>query len=231
MARKCLDFIYRQQQQDHRPQVPLQAENCGTEGNKTEESNDGDGLVPLVINLIHSPGQIRFNAEVSAVLRVSDGALLVVDAVEGKAVQTKELLIEALNEGITPVLMLNKVDRLFIQQFGPEEIYDSMQRVVDDINIFIAAHQLNDLPDQQVSFENGFVCFGSGYFGWSCSIDSFLHLFQKAGSEGEKRAIRKPLSKRENFIRHIIKPIMRMHHAAGVLPSYKKDLKDVDRLT
>jgi translation elongation factor EF-G len=49
--------------------------------------------------------------------------------------------------------MLNKVDRLFIdKQYTAEEVHDCMQRVVDDINSFIATHQLKHFPDQRVSF-------------------------------------------------------------------------------
>jgi elongation factor 2 len=106
-----------------------------------------------------------------------------------------------------------------------------MHKVVDDINNFITTHQLQHLLDQRVSFSEGSVCFGSGFFGWSCSVDSFLHLFhQKDGSSQEKRKVRSALAKRDNFVKHIIKPIMRMHRASGVLPVLKKDPNDVDHL-
>lgn len=185
-----------------------------------QEKDDArfDGLVPLTINLIDSPGHIEFNAEVTAALRVSDGALVVVDALEGKAVQTDEVLLQALKEGVRPVLMINKVDRLIIdQQLSPEQIYDRMTHVVDDVNAFITTHQRPEFPNQCVSFAQGTVCFGSGYFGWSASIDSFVPYLHKEGtSEG---VVRKALSSGDKFIKHIIRPIVRMHRTAGVLPT------------
>jgi len=91
-----------------------------------------------------------------------DGALVVVDAVEGAMPQTETVLRQALREGVKPALFINKVDRLISElQEGPEEMQRRLLNVIDDVNETIRGmtEEMDDIEDWTVSVEEGTVGF------------------------------------------------------------------------
>ena len=134
----------------------------------------------FLINLIDSPGHVDFSSEVTAALRVTDGALVVVDCVEGVCVQTETVLRQALTERIKPVVIINKVDRALLElQVKPEELYQQFSRTIENVNVIISTYHDTALGDVQVYPDKGTVAFGSGLHGWAFTLRQFAARYSK----------------------------------------------------
>lgn len=145
------------------------------------EMKEGEGKKPYLINLIDSPGHVDFSSEVTAALRVTDGALVVVDAVEGVCVQTETVLRQSLAERVRPVLHMNKVDRCLLElKQDPEAMYETFRNNIENVNVVIATYQDTGSGfDAQVAAEKGTISFGSGLHGWAFTIERFAKLYAK----------------------------------------------------
>lgn len=132
----------------------------------------------FLINLIDSPGHVDFSSEVTAALRVTDGALVVVDCVEGVCVQTETVLRQALTERIRPVVFINKVDRAILElQLDPEEAYQGFVKTLQNVNVVIATYNDPCMGDVQVSPDKGTVAIGSGLQAWAFSLTRFANMY------------------------------------------------------
>lgn len=103
------------------------------------------------INIVDTPGHADFGAEVERVMKMVDGVILVVDAYEGPQAQTRFVLRKALEEGLLPIVVINKIDR---PHADPMKVHDQVLELLMDL----------DANDEQ--FEVPFV-YGSardGYF-------------------------------------------------------------------
>uniref|UniRef100_A0A4W5PKP8 Elongation factor-like 1 n=1 Tax=Hucho hucho TaxID=62062 RepID=A0A4W5PKP8_9TELE len=88
-----------------------------------------------LINLIDSPGHVDFSSEVSTAVRLCDGAIVIVDAVEGVCPQTQAVLRQAWLENIRPVLVINKIDRLIMElKLTSQEAYTHLQKILEQVN-------------------------------------------------------------------------------------------------
>ena len=148
---------------------------------ETDVLDMGAAKQPFLINLIDSPGHVDFSSEVTAALRVTDGALVVVDYVEGVCVQTETVLRQALTEKIKPVLMINKIDRGILElQVDGETMYQNFCRVIENANVIISTYECEDMGEtQQVDPTLGSVSFGSALFGWAFTLTRFAFTYSK----------------------------------------------------
>jgi elongation factor 2 len=142
------------------------------------DAEDDKGPQPHLINLIDSPGHVDFSSEVTAALRITDGALVVVDCIEGCAVQTETVLRQALAERVKPCLFVNKVDRAILElQMEPEDMYGRFRKAVEDVNVIISTYTDELMGDNQVMPEKGTVAFGSGLHGWGFNVERFAKIY------------------------------------------------------
>ncbi|VDP53996.1 unnamed protein product [Soboliphyme baturini] len=157
--------------------------------------------VEYLVNLIDSPGHLDFYGEVSTATCLSDGAILVIDVVEGVCAQTNSALRLVWKEAIRPCLLLNKIDRLFTElKMTPMEAYKRLQFIVEQINAIagqlfvskvIGDQEREEREDRPSSFsdsdqneessyfipERGNVVFASALDGWGFRIDDFVKIW------------------------------------------------------
>jgi len=204
----------------------------------------------FLINLIDSPGHVDFSSEVTAALRVTDGALVVVDCVSGVCVQTETVLRQAIAERIKPVLLMNKMDRALLElQLDQEDLYLTFQRIVENVNVIIATYADDDGPMGIVRVDpaNASVGFGSGLHGWAFTLKQFAEIYAKKFGVDVDKLMKKlwgenffnPKTKKwakskaddntRSFCMYVLDPIYKMFDA---IMNFKKEETDklLDRL-
>jgi len=126
----------------------------------------------FLINLIDTPGHIDFSGAVTRSLRAVDGALVVVDAVEGPMTQTETVLMQALRERVKPILFINKVDRLIKEiRLTPQAIQEKFAKIITRVNVLIEKYAPPEhKQDWQVKVEDGRVAFGAALHRWGLNL-------------------------------------------------------------
>jgi len=128
--------------------------------------------VEHLINLIDTPGHVDFSGDVTRAMRAVDGAIVLVDAVEGIMPQTETVLKQALRERVRPILFINKVDRLIREvKLTPDKMQERFVKVINDVNRFIASIAPEEFKERwQVAVQEGQVGFGSAFHNWALSM-------------------------------------------------------------
>jgi len=148
--------------------------------------------VGYLVNLIDSPGHVDFSSEVTAALRVTDGALVVVDCVEGVCVQTETVLRQAISERVRPVLWLNKLDRVFLElQYTLEECYINFRKSIESVNVICQTYEDEKLGNIELSPKKGNVGFGSGFMAWGFTLKHFAKMYASKFGLSEQKMMNK----------------------------------------
>lgn len=161
----------------------------------------------FLINLVDSPGHIDFSSEVSTASRLCDGAVVLVDAVEGVCSQTVTVLRQAWMEQLKPILVINKIDRLVEElQLTPLEAFTHLKKLIEGVNVvlggFYASNRMaadlewresgkagtfEDEDDSELYFspDKNNVIFASAIDGWGFTVAQFAAIY--AAKLGMKR--------------------------------------------
>lgn len=124
-----------------------------------------------LINLIDTPGHVDFGGDVTRALRAVDGAVVVVDAVEGAMPQTETVLRQAMKENVRPVLFINKVDRMVNElKVDPMEMQVRLGKIIDKVNKLIKGMNKTKYEEWKLDAAQGNVAFGSALYNWAVSV-------------------------------------------------------------
>lgn len=125
-----------------------------------------------LINLIDTPGHVDFGGDVTRAMRAVDGAVVVVDAVEGTMPQTETVLRQALKENVKPILFINKVDRLVNElKLDPQAMMGKFVNLINHVNKLIKGMSEEKFNEGwKVKVDDGSVAFGSALYNWALSV-------------------------------------------------------------
>ncbi len=124
-----------------------------------------------LINLIDTPGHVDFGGDVTRALRAVDGAVVVVDAVEGAMPQTETVLRQAMKENVKPVLYINKVDRMINElKVDAQQMQVQLSKIIDKVNKLMQGMKKDRYEDWKLDAVKGNVAFGSALYNWAISV-------------------------------------------------------------
>ena len=125
------------------------------------------------INIVDTPGHADFGGEVERVLNMVDGVLLLVDAFEGPMPQTKYVLRKALEQGLKPIVVINKIDR---PDQRVDDVYDEVLELFMELDadddqldfpcIYATLCTADGIPDGNYTWHNSIKAPGHPCFEW-----------------------------------------------------------------
>lgn len=172
-----------------------------------------------LVNLIDSPGHVDFSGKVARALRIADGAIVVIDAVEQVMAQTETVIRQCIAEGVKPILFINKIDRLIKElKLSAQQIAERIEIIYNNFNSLVNKFAKGtNLPKWHSSTRDGSVVFGSALHRWAISLpivkktditfEKIIELYNKKEEMilQELLPIEKPLI--EMIINHLPNPL------------------------
>lgn len=178
------------------------------DGNEKEET--------YLFQINDTPGHLSFTGEVSRALRGSDGAVILVDALEGMMTQTEtNIQLSVGEERCKPVLFINKVDRLISElRLDPEDVFGKLDIIVSQINNLIKKLAPEGLKKEwAISFAKNSIAVGSAKDGWAFTVEILKQkglkpadVFRKY-DEDDKEWLRENLPLDDALLRMVIQHI------------------------
>ncbi|MEM1606555.1 MAG: GTP-binding protein [Candidatus Bathyarchaeia archaeon] len=172
-----------------------------------------------VVNLVDTPGHVDFTGRVARALRVVDGAIVLVDAVEEIMAQTEVVTRQILDERIKPILLINKVDRLITElKLTVDQIHAKVARIIQGFNNLIDMYCEPPFRDKwKIDVSRGNVILGSALHKWGLTAElakrkriKFSDIIE-AYSSGEWQSLQEiiPLHKAvlEAIVRNLPSPV------------------------
>ncbi|MCH8908124.1 MAG: GTP-binding protein [Candidatus Heimdallarchaeota archaeon] len=181
---------------------------------KDKDGNEKEETYLFQIN--DTPGHLSFTGEVSRALRGSDGAVILVDALEGMMTQTETNIQLAVGEeACKPVLFINKVDRLIAElRLDPEHVMGKLDIIASQVNIMVKKLAPKGLAKAwKISFKNNSIAVGSAKDGWAFTVEILVQkglkpseVFQKY-KDDNKSWLRENLPLDDALLRMVIQHI------------------------
>jgi elongation factor 2 len=178
-----------------------------------------------VFNMIDTPGHIDFTGKVTRSLRAIDGAVVVVDSVEGVMTQTETVTRQALEERVRPVLYINKIDRLVKElRLTPDKMQSWLANIIAEFNNLITVYAEPEYREKwKVSIQDSSVAFGSAKDKWGFTLDmakragvGFKDVYD-AYTTGDPKALGEKVGLHEA----ILSMVIRHHPPPHVAQSYR----------
>ncbi len=156
---RALDYLEEEQKRG----ITMKSTNISLYYEKSHEREE-----PFLINLVDTPGHLDFSGKVTRALRLIDGVIVVVDAVEEIISQSETVIKQAIQEGVKPILYINKIDRLIRElRLSDEDIRKKYIRIINSFNTLIERYAKPPFNEEwKINPAAGNIAFGSALHKW-----------------------------------------------------------------